>query len=106
MSIAQIMDELRLGDFPILPQQPVYVRLGRGVGERIGRRGEHHRRYHQIDEHCQAATEEWRLLILHGPTETQARPEELGRDGALRSEERRVGKECVSTCRSRWSPYH
>src|SRR3546814_17171141 len=28
-------------------------------------------------------------------------------DGAdYRSEERRVGKECVSTCRSRWSPYH
>src|SRR3546814_18807603 len=25
---------------------------------------------------------------------------------ANRSEERRVGKECVSTCRSRWSPYH
>src|SRR3546814_9584380 len=25
---------------------------------------------------------------------------------AMRSEERRVGKECVSTCRSRWSPYH
>src|SRR3546814_11360439 len=35
----------------------------------------------------------------------------LLRGGALtaeswRSEERRVGKECVSTCRSRWSPYH
>src|SRR3546814_9575270 len=28
------------------------------------------------------------------------------RSGATRSEERRVGKECVSTCRSRWSPYH
>src|SRR3546814_5037548 len=27
-------------------------------------------------------------------------------DHAIRSEERRVGKECVSTCRSRWSPYH
>src|SRR3546814_10329547 len=27
------------------------------------------------------------------------------RQGA-RSEERRVGKECVSTCRTRWSPYH
>src|SRR3546814_15940820 len=27
-------------------------------------------------------------------------------DPAARSEERRVGKECVSTCRSRWSPYH
>src|SRR3546814_10597934 len=27
-------------------------------------------------------------------------------EDAVRSEERRVGKECVSTCRSRWSPYH
>src|SRR3546814_2368287 len=26
--------------------------------------------------------------------------------GGSRSEERRVGKECVSTCRYRWSPYH
>ena len=25
---------------------------------------------------------------------------------SVRSEERRVGKECVSTCRSRWAPYH
>src|SRR3546814_8076608 len=37
---------------------------------------------------------------------------DLGQSVALlgglveRSEERRVGKECVSTCRSRWSPYH
>src|SRR3546814_6392630 len=28
------------------------------------------------------------------------------RKARKRSEERRVGKECVSTCRSRWSPYH
>src|SRR3546814_11355779 len=35
----------------------------------------------------------------HGGSE-----KEVG-DGS-RSEERRVGKECVSTCRSRWSPYH
>src|SRR3546814_18752641 len=27
-------------------------------------------------------------------------------DGQHRSEERRVGQECVSTCRSRWAPYH
>src|SRR3546814_14486113 len=27
-------------------------------------------------------------------------------EALARSEERRVGKECVSTCRSRWSPYH
>ena len=26
--------------------------------------------------------------------------------GAERSEERRVGKECLTQCRSRWSPYH
>src|SRR3546814_4872714 len=35
--------------------------------------------------------------------------QEIGLTGTLigvRSEERRVGKECVSTCRSRWSPYH
>ena len=25
---------------------------------------------------------------------------------AVRSEERRVGKECLAVCRSRWSPYH
>src|SRR3546814_19777366 len=30
----------------------------------------------------------------------------LGRSEPSRSEERRVGKECVSTCRYRWSPYH
>src|SRR3546814_19259883 len=30
----------------------------------------------------------------------------VDRVDGLRSEERRVGKECVSTCRSRWSPYH
>src|SRR3546814_20036766 len=29
-----------------------------------------------------------------------------GDDRTVRSEERRVGKECVSTCRFRWSPYH
>src|SRR3546814_17121766 len=31
---------------------------------------------------------------------------DLAGDACTRSEERRVGKECVSTCRSRWSPYH
>src|SRR3546814_4610313 len=30
----------------------------------------------------------------------------FGFGGNARSEERRVGTECVSTCRSRWSPYH
>ena len=31
---------------------------------------------------------------------------EVGERGASRSEERRVGKECLTQCRSRWSPYH
>src|SRR3546814_12092567 len=31
---------------------------------------------------------------------------EMHRKTSHRSEERRVGKECVSTCRSRWSPYN
>src|SRR3546814_3917824 len=33
-------------------------------------------------------------------------PQSIVQAMAERSEERRVGKECVSTCRSRWSPYH
>src|SRR3546814_5310045 len=46
------------------------------------------------------------------PTTVRVRPTHRHSSGAVqsrrdgRSEERRVGKECVSTCRSRWSPYH
>src|SRR3546814_14031944 len=41
------------------------------------------------------------------PRAEQARnAEEAFLLGLARSEERRVGKECVSTCRSGWSPYH
>src|SRR3546814_10946941 len=36
----------------------------------------------------------------------QASTAMLAQANQSRSEERRVGKECVSTCRSRWSPYH
>ena len=32
--------------------------------------------------------------------------EEAERLAGVRSEERRVGKECIEPCRSRWSPYH
>src|SRR3546814_19249736 len=35
-------------------------------------------------------------VIYYGPTAA----------GMIRSAERRVGKECVSKCRTRWSPYH
>src|SRR3546814_15105515 len=40
------------------------------------------------------------VIVLFGIYETSTTYFEA------RSEERRVGKECVSTCRSRWSPYH
>src|SRR3546814_11664479 len=43
---------------------------------------------------------------LSGPLERLAQHDERFLGEIVRSEERRVGKECVSTCRSRWSPYH
>src|SRR3546814_13930621 len=68
---------------------------------------------------CKAATEVYnRIMVTHLLTD-KTRPNRVAgavgfnvRDGnfyvfrAKRSEERRVGKECVSTCRSRGSPYH
>src|SRR3546814_15325127 len=36
----------------------------------------------------------------------RAEPGAVEAEAMERSEERRVGQECVSTCRSRWSPYH
>src|SRR3546814_6042597 len=56
----------------------------------------------------------WDIEPPHVPRVARGVPERVARLRALgnavvpiiRSEERRVGKECVSTCRSRWSPYH
>src|SRR3546814_18526526 len=39
-------------------------------------------------------------------SQTKQRNSAATSTNGIRSEERRVGKECVSTCRSRWSPYH
>src|SRR3546814_3328781 len=44
--------------------------------------------------------------VQDGPTPPTRRCDARRTRGDHRSEERRVGKECVSTCRSRWSPYH
>ena len=44
-----------------------------------------------------ALEEIFRWIVPENPFDENSKP---------RSEERRVGKECVSTCRSRWSPYH
>src|SRR3546814_387892 len=45
-------------------------------------------------------------LDVSGPFLGKDVAAEMVTPGQQRSEERRVGKECVSTCRSRWSPYH
>src|SRR3546814_19317571 len=53
--------------------------------------------------------------VLHGLVGDEAHDEQIAAAAigsrrfhplCLRPDERRVGKECVSTCRSRWSPYH
>src|SRR3546814_11389768 len=46
-----------------------------------------------------------KLRLPGGPSASRWQLDQLSRIAALRSEERRVGKECVSTCRSRWSPF-
>src|SRR3546814_16560733 len=51
----------------------------------------------------------WLGLVSATPATAQALSAQAASTQALfqtRSAERRVGKECVSTCRSRWSPYH
>src|SRR3546814_11427792 len=47
-------------------------------------------------------------LVTEGVNGLLTTPDDIEESAAAlaRSEERRVGKECVRTCRSRWSPYH
>src|SRR3546814_3561741 len=52
------------------------------------------------------ALEDRGLLTYDGILRLLALAAQAGLAVLVRSEERRVGKECVSTCRSRWSPYH
>src|SRR3546814_12124188 len=71
--------------------------------------------FHQLDEILErafGAEPRVALLLLRDaryppPLVVMRRVHErLAREAEQRSEERRVGKEGVSTCRSRWSPYH
>src|SRR3546814_19969611 len=58
--------------------------------------------------------ETYDIVQFHLTNGLEVRPSDLGKEllgflhpiHGFRSEERRVGKECVSTCSSRWSPYH
>src|SRR3546814_6501392 len=65
--------------------------------------------YIRFDENAAvllSATDEPRGTRIFGPVARELREKQFMKIVSLRSEERRVGKECVSTCRSRWSPYH
>src|SRR3546814_15553497 len=100
-----------------------YHRLGRGFGDAadvdLGSRGARafgHRIGHLLDMAIARIIENQHFchVIVLSSSETgwaaAVREGEGGGPGIpspqMRSEERRVGKECVSTCRSRWSPYH
>src|SRR3546814_14212012 len=50
-------------------------------------------------------TDTFKTLIAASVEQTGV-PADEAHKASHRSEERRVGKECVSTCRSRWSPVH
>src|SRR3546814_16461857 len=54
---------------------------------------------------CRPAPPVASFRMMNAPPGTGRKKDAEGR-AVMRSEERRVGKECVSTCRSRWSPYH
>src|SRR3546814_11294166 len=58
------------------------------------------------DPACLRAWAENRNRFLAPGARPAERLPEMPPEHGDRSEERRVGKECVSTCRSRWSPYH
>src|SRR3546814_13344900 len=84
------------GPFPRHPAAPWIARLG----QRLPRRAAEQLCPEVVEGAVDVAEGDARLVAV-----------ELGGDHRIlprleRSAERRVGKECVSTCRSGWSPYH
>src|SRR3546814_17448685 len=72
-----------------------------------------HARAYQLDSRLLDPAEVDAMLVRLDNTTSQSELGQLETENARlaqraarRSEERRVGKECVSTCRSRWSPMH
>src|SRR3546814_5956406 len=55
-----------------------------------------------LDENLRQIADGWNVSLSRRGDHVSI----TGDQAKARSEERRVGKECVSTCRSRWSPYH
>src|SRR3546814_7043543 len=65
-----------------------------------------HRDHHEPHGHRLEKNDRFALVGAAMSTSMFAAGSPMILGAKARSEERRVGKECVSTCRSRWSPYH
>src|SRR3546814_20424562 len=84
-----VAGEHRLGDVLYLPYGFDLIGLERVAGARHASSNSRRMRLSMAPASCDRASSPGRHIEIE-----------------LRSEERRVGTECVSTCRSRWSPYH
>src|SRR3546814_17257613 len=114
---AVICPQIRPGPCHVVERLPAAPRRrGRAGGRRGGGGGQGRARG---DRHvaegrarpgacaCEPARRRARRRVRAGGVRVSAgRRGGRGTRGARRTEERRVGKECVSTCRSRWSPEH
>src|SRR3546814_21158441 len=60
----------------------------------------------RLDDYRALLTERTRLVAIAHISNALGTINPVAAMVRLRSDERRVGNECVSTCRSRWSPYH
>src|SRR3546814_15022525 len=98
--------QTRIGDHDGLATRAIFVELIAACGAMAGRAGCGLWRYRH-----QPPIYDTGRALAHADANRPgypglAFPVVLDADDSRRSEERRVGKECVSTCRSRWSPYH
>src|SRR3546814_13492754 len=101
---------LGLTDSRITPRRPLpALFFERRFAEPIGRTGDALRAIDELTEETAQALEERRKggrRFIARLFRSDGDIRDLAVETGLRSEERRVGKECVSTCRSRWSPLH
>ena len=107
----QILDALAGGERPVndlvrllglaQPQVSKHLRVLREVGA-VEVRDEGRQRLYRLNGHALKPIHDWVKTYERSWSERFDRLDVV----LERSEERRVGKECVRLCRSRWSPYH
>src|SRR3546814_15259717 len=85
--------------YPTRTELALLARHGGDIAQRMGPGAE-------IVEFGAGSLQKIRLLLDALDCPARYLPIDVSSEHLNRSEERRVGKECVSTCRSRWSPYH